>query len=109
MNTNSLRVTFASIVLSFAWCAPVFAVDVAPIDPVRGRQLMQKASSGETLTADEQAYLERVKQAIRERAMGKQPGGAPKGPVVQKDVVNPDDWKALVPITDMTAPYKGED
>src|SRR5262245_4819181 len=80
-----------------------------PIDPVRGRASMQKASRGEALTDEEKASLERVKQAIRERAAAKKqiaPKGAqPRRPIV----VNRDDWKPLVPITDMTAPYKGED
>ena len=83
--------------------------DDAPIDPVRGRELMQKASRGDSLTADEQAYLDRVKRAIRERAMGKQPGATPSAGTTRTFSANPDDWKSLVPITDMTAPYKGED
>ena len=85
------------------------AVDTEPpIDPVRGRALMQKSSSGETLTAEEQAYLERVKQAIRERAMGKSGASAPARPSRPIEVSTAD-WSALVPITDITAPYKGED
>ncbi|MDO8544112.1 MAG: hypothetical protein Q7S40_27030 [Opitutaceae bacterium] len=78
-----------------------------PIDPQRGRQLMEKSSSGATLTAEEQAYLERVKQAIRERNAGKK-----KGPAQTKAArapANPADWSGLVAITDLTAPYKGED
>jgi hypothetical protein len=44
--------------------------NLTPIDPVPGRQLMKKSMSGETLTVEEQAYLERVKKAIRQRAAG---------------------------------------
>ena len=80
-----------------------------PIDPVRGRQLMQKSSRGETLTPEEQAYLERVKQEIRKRAAGKRSGAAPKDATSRPVAVSTNDWSALVPITDMTAPYKGED
>jgi hypothetical protein len=58
----------------------------------------------ETFTPEEQAYFGRVKQAIRACAMGKQPGTIPNGAAVRSFVVNHDDWKALVPITDMTAP-----
>ena len=68
-----------------------------PIDPVRGRELMEKSSRGETLTPEEQVYLDRVRQAIRARA------GARPLPL------NTNDWSALVPLTDLTATYKGED
>ena len=88
--------------------APLRGADEAPIDPIRGRALMQKFSRGESLTPDEQAYLDRVKQAIRERATGRQPGSPPvaaPGPVA----VNTNDWSALIPITDLIAPYQGED
>jgi len=80
-----------------------------PIDVARGRELMQKSSRGETLTAAEQAYLERVKQEIRKRAAGRRPGSSPQSAAARPIVLNTNDWSALVPITDMTAPYKGED
>jgi hypothetical protein len=80
-----------------------------PIDVARGKQLMQKASSGETLTAEEQAYLDRVKQAIRKRMAGKRPGAAPQPAATRTIEAGTNDWSALVPLTDMTAPYKGED
>jgi hypothetical protein len=86
------------------------AENEAPIDPVRGHQLMEKASHGETLTTDEQAYLDRVKAEIRRRAAMKAapqatpPAGAPSQPAASAA-----DWSALVPITELTAPYKGED
>ncbi len=75
-----------------------------PIDVQRGKALMRKSQAGETLTPEEQAYLDRVKQEIRKRAAGKQSAATPR-----TFVVNTNDWSALVPITDMTAPYKGED
>src|SRR5262249_51937333 len=81
--------------------------EAEPIDPASGRALMQKASAGETLTPEEQAYLERVKQAIRERTKNKQGGAAPaaKAKAASPAVAaNPADWSALVAITDMTAP-----
>lgn len=79
-----------------------------PIDPVRGRELMQRSSRGETLTAEEQAYLDRVKQEIRRRAATNRPEAPPAAPVrpIEADT---NDWRALVPIPDMAAPYKGED
>ena len=83
--------------------------DDPQIDPVRGRQLMERSSRGETLTTEEQAYLERVKQAIRERTAGKRPAMAQQAGAPRTIEVSTSDWSALVPITDMTAPYKGED
>jgi len=103
---------FASASLITLVCAVNFLslqtrADELPIDPIRGRQLMEKFKTGETLTPEEQAYLERVKKAIRERAAGKQPGttSAARSPAP----ANTTDWSALVPITEMTAHYKGED
>jgi len=81
----------------------------APIDPVRGRALMQKSKNGETLTVEEQAYLDRVKQAIRERAAGKRSNVPPPSGEPRPTAPNTADWSALVPITDMTTLYKGED
>jgi hypothetical protein len=72
-----------------------------------GRQLMEKSSSGATLTAEEQAYLERVKQAIRERNVGAKQ--SPAQTKAARAPVNPADWSGLVAITDLAGPYKGED
>ena len=94
--------------LLVAILAAARAADEPPIDVARGKQLMRKFQAGETLTPDEQAYLDRVKQEIRKRAAAQRPGPAPNAPE-RPFVVNKSDWKALLPITDMTAPYKGED
>ena len=103
-------VQFGLLVAAIAFSAMATSVHAqAPIDPVRGRQLMERSSRGETLTAEEQAYLDRVKQAIKMRAAAKQPANSiPKQPTTP---VDPADWATLVPITDMTARdrYKGED
>ncbi len=69
---------------------------------------MEKSNHGEALTADEAAYLERVKQAIRARQGGKQSGAKTKADPPAAPV-DPKDWVSLIPLTDMTAPYKGED
>ena len=86
---------------------PRVAAQEPPIDPQRGRQLMEKSSSGAALTVEEQAYLERVKQAIRERAAAKRQGAAPtksaRAPVTAAD------WSSLVAPTDLATPYQGED
>ncbi|HWH68205.1 MAG TPA: hypothetical protein VNT26_02415 [Candidatus Sulfotelmatobacter sp.] len=41
--------------------------DETPIDPARGRALMQKWQRGEPLSQEESAYLNRVRQEIRRR------------------------------------------
>lgn len=78
------------------------------IDVQRGRQLMERFRAGEALNAEEQAYLERVKQAIRGRATNDKPAAMPSktSPPIPLDESG---WKALVPISEMTVPYKGED
>src|SRR4051812_20024824 len=48
-----------------------------PIDPIRGRALMEKSKRGETLSVEDQAYLERVKAAIRERTTNARPNSPP--------------------------------
>ena len=117
-NTGRLvqvRLLIAAIAFS-AMATSVYAQDrqvQAPIDPVRGRQLMERSSRGETLTAEDQAYLDRVKQAIKMRAAAKQPASQPVNSIPKQPTtpVDPADWAALVPITDMRATdrYKGED
>ena len=103
---KTFHLSFALLFLST--CA-LSAADEPAIDVARGRRLMERFKAGETFSSEDQAYFERVKQAIRERTMNKSAGGAPKGAAVPVSAVNPDDWKMLVPITDMTVPYKGED
>jgi len=73
--------------------------DTQPIDIERGKQLMRRFQAGETLTSEEQAYLDRVRAEIHKRA----------GNTVRPPVSNTNDWSALVPITDMTTLYKGQD
>ena len=107
-------VPFGLLIAAIAFSAMATSVYAqAPIDPVRGRQLMERSSRGETLTAEEQAYLDRVKQAIKMRAAAKQPANQPANPIPKQPTtpVDPADWAALIPITDMTATdrYKGED
>jgi hypothetical protein len=68
----------------------LYAVDEPAIDVARGRQLMARFKAEETLSAEDQSYLDRVKQAT--------------STAVNTPPVNPADWKALVPITNMTTP-----
>ena len=97
--------SFITLLATLALPLPGWSED-APIDPARGRELMQKSSRGEVLTSEEQAYLERVKQAIRERSAA---GAAAPGITPKPITPNTADWSALIPITDLTVPYKGED
>ena len=108
MNVAPSSALLAVFFCLIAWSSSLLGAETEPpIDPQRGRQLMEKASSGATLTAEEQAYLERVKQAIRERSAGKKQSAAPKQPA--RTSVNPADWRGLVALTDLSTPYKGED
>jgi len=100
---------FAAVCVCIFVLSPTMPAADEPIDPVRGRALMEKSKRGETLTTEEQVYLDRVKQTIRERAAGKAPGAASKADPARPIQVSTNDWSALVPITDMTVPYKGEE
>ena len=80
-----------------------------PIDPQRGRQLMEKSGRGETLTPEEQSYLDRVKQAIRERNAGKKGKASPPAGGARPVMPNPSEWNTLVPLTELGTLYKGED
>ncbi len=75
-----------------------------PIDVQRGRRVMERFKAGEKLSAEDQAYLQRVKQAIHQRMRGQQPETARPAAEISRN-----DWIGLVPLTDMTALYKGED
>jgi hypothetical protein len=77
----------------------------APIDPTRARALMEKAQSGATLTAEEQAYVARVRQKMQKRKAGKQRDPIPQDPNINK----PEVLAPLVPLTEMTGTYKGQE
>ena len=93
------------VLLTVFVAGALFAADEAPIDPVRGRALMQKFSRGETLTPEESAYLERVRAEIRRRAAEKRP--APRSTTDATPAARAD-WSSLVPLTDLTNTYKGQ-
>ena len=92
-----LLAAFAILSIAFPFSSTRAADQEPPIDPVRGRALMQKASRGESLTAEEQAYLD------------KQAGAAPKAAARPPSPAVTADWSGLVALTDLTVPYKGED
>lgn len=55
MKTFPVMLAPLLLVVSFA---AAWAADEPPIDVARGKQLMRKFQAGETLTPEEQAYLE---------------------------------------------------
>lgn len=102
---------FGFAALCFVAALP--AADEAPIDMNRLRPIIQKKQRGEALTPEEQAYAEKAMQARRAGLLGQgkapAPGQPPNRPTPSASKGPPVDTSALVPLTDMTAPYKGED
>src|ERR1022692_3280958 len=84
-----------------------FAGDSSPpLDPERVRELMRRAQTGEKLSQEDQAYLDYAREQIRTRAQKAKSGG--KGlPGAGLRFVNV--FTNLVPLTDLTNRYKGED
>lgn len=78
------------------------AENAEDIDFEKARQLLRRRRQGETLTLDEQAYLDRAREARRQRG-GRRPGDS--------DRPAPKPFTGLVPLCDMTADdqYKGEE
>jgi hypothetical protein len=107
MKTLSILMLLAGM-LAFV---PSVRAEDEPIDVQRGRRLMERYRAGETLSPEDQAYLDRVRAEIRKRSLNGQ-GRTPttRSAATQRAIApNPEVWKSLVPITDMTEPYKGED
>jgi ribosome assembly protein YihI (activator of Der GTPase) len=76
------------------------------LDPERVRRLMRQVQAGETLSPEDQAYLDDARRQIRQRVAGqKQPAQSATNRVSQ----NPADYRDLVPLTDLSGTYKGED
>jgi hypothetical protein len=94
--------------------APQRAAKAAePIDFARARELMQKRQRGETLTAEEEAYLQRAMEARRAGARpgaepGRQPGARPGG--ADRAILGVEST-GLKPLSEMTADdrYEGEE
>jgi hypothetical protein len=88
------------------------AADDAPIDVARGKQLMARYQSGEKLSPEDEAYLDRVKQEMRKRAgagKGQSPSAKPKPPSPDSRSAAKVDTSGLVPLTELSGAYKGED
>lgn len=94
-----MKTALLTILLLCASLSPSFSAE-PPIDWNRAQQLHQRASRGEKLTPEEQAYYERAKAA---RAKGGQPNAGPASTAPR--------WTGhTTPLTELgAAKYKGED
>ena len=96
MYSRNLMFLFA---ISFAWVA--IAQDNTPgIDFDKARRLLQRERAGQTLNAEERAYLQRAKEIRRsQQPPRRQPSNQRPAP------------ERLIPLTDMTADdrYEGQD
>ena len=90
---------------------PLFAAD-APFDWQKAREIFQKSQSGAQLTPDEQKILEEAK---RRHAAGESPNGnnPPPAPGTGQKPPNqqppPPAPQNLVPLTELTGKYQGQD
>jgi hypothetical protein len=80
-----------------------------PIDMNRLRPLMEKRKAGEKLTPEEQAYVDRARQQMQARNGGGPGKTAGKASSAAAPAGAPVDTSGLVPLTDVTGTYKGED
>jgi hypothetical protein len=80
-----------------------------PIDVARGHRLMERFQAGETLSPDDQAYLDRVRREIRKRKLGKAAGNNSQPAARDPSVNDPGMIAALVPLNELSHAYKGED
>ena len=86
--------------------------DDAPIDRDRARALRRKERAGETLTEDEKAYLQKAREAFGRGRGGRQrrgPGGRREGTTRPGRGIRNQPTTGLIPLTELTAKYKGED
>jgi len=86
-------------------CISIVLSAESPIDMERARQLLFKERSGQTLTAEEQDYLQRAREARRQGMAGT------ARPVGQPLRLEPRPSTGMVPLCDMSADdrYQGED
>jgi hypothetical protein len=111
---RSVLVVVLSGLALYVFTYPVIAQQTQPaaIDVQYGRQLMEKFRRGKTLTSDEQAYLDRVRQEIVRR----QAAGTASRPAGLR-TVNPASSQpttqstGMIPLDQMTAEdrHKGQD
>jgi hypothetical protein len=86
----------------------VGAAEDAPIDFGRAQQIFNRKKAGETLSADDQAYLQKAMQLRASRSKGGKGGGTPAN-ASTTPVSDPIIVKGLVPLDELQGAYKGED
>src|SRR5438067_3808894 len=96
-----LILTASAMIISSAATA-----DAEQIDWDRARQIYQKRQRNEELTADEQAYLQKAKDA---RAAMRRENGPGETERRERASAEPKPQTGLVPLTDLSETYKGED
>jgi hypothetical protein len=82
------------------------------IDMQKARELYQKSQRGETLTANEQAYLDKAKAIMQKRQQGgQQQQGQGTGPASGKPAITKRESTGLIPLTQLKGDqkYKGQD
>jgi len=80
----------------------------AQIDTARVRRLMEQSRAGQSLSPQDQAYLDHAREVMRAR-QGQGKGAKANQPGAKERPASTTDWSSLVPITDLTGKYKGED
>jgi hypothetical protein len=111
-----LRVVALALMVTVSASRLLLADD---IDWDKARQLYQKQQSGQTLTPDEQTYLDKAKAARAAAQRVPSPNDNQTAPAITNTAPNissatsgrlpPADHTDLVPLTDLTGDYKGED
>jgi hypothetical protein len=84
------------------------ADEPSPGDVERAKQLFRRQQSGETLTPDEQEFLDRTRREFQRSRQARQRQGG-NGPVSTTPVCDPKVVAALVPLDELSGSYKGED
>lgn len=110
---NSKLGLAAGAVMVWVMVAAVWGQQSRPadVDWSYARQLVAKSKGGQSLTADEQAYLDRARQALRS-GNGPQAANQPRNrPATPRSSQPTTQSTGLVPLCDMTAKdtYKGQD
>lgn len=78
-------------------------------DLQRAKAIKQKVDAGETVSAEDRAYLDWAHKEFEKRGSGKQEKGKKKLPVSTTPVSDPKMVASLVPLDELTGQYKGED